>query len=114
MTSSIKHQIEWAIEANKKNAQTLQAMLDVYQKLEPEGWTPKIYEQFVRELYRVQMCVVHRGTILSLIDMFEEINADDLPDESHYLYDDQNQFTRQDFERVKESVNAALIGLPPA
>ncbi|WP_442592508.1 hypothetical protein ACSBPU_12975 [Parapusillimonas sp. JC17] len=115
MRPSIKHQIEYAIEANAKNAKTLVSMLELYGKLEPEGWTPRIYDQCIRELYRVQMCVVHRGLINDLFRLADQVNADDLPDR-RYTYDDDGdgpEFARQDLQRIKDALQAALDGLPP-
>ena len=116
MAGALKHQLEYALSANKRNAQALETMLEVYGKLEPEGWTPKIYDQCIRELYRVQMCVVHRSLINDLVRLADQINQDDLP-ERRFHYDDDDgdapEFMRQDLQRIKDALQAALRGLPP-
>lgn len=113
MSAGIKYQIEYAIAANEKNAKSLKALLDLFSKLEPEGWTPGIYAQCVKELYRVQMCVVHRSLIRDLFRMAEQVDIESLPDLRSCGDDDEAAFTKDDFVRVKDALDSALAGIPP-
>lgn len=115
MTAGLKHQLEYALSANQRNAKALETMLEVCGKLEPEGWTPAIYDQCVRELYRVQMCVAHRSLINDALRLADQINADDLPEHrTHYDEDDDvPELTRHDLQRIKDALQATLNGLPP-
>lgn len=112
MSESLRHQLEWALKANQRNAETLNSLLEIQKKLEPEGWTPDIYAHFIKELQRVQMCVVHRHLIIDILSMMDsEVETDHLP--SGRFDDDDDSFTRRDFDRIRERLETSLSGLPP-
>jgi len=109
MTYGVKQQIKASITANKKNIAALEAMLDVYGSLEPNGWTPEIYHQCVSELQRVQMCVVHRSVIHDVLKLADQVQ-EDLPDEN---YDDDRQFFLGDLAPLRAALEISLRGIPP-
>jgi len=114
MESALRHQVEHAIKVSKQNGTTLALMLELLDKIQPGGWTPKIYDQAVRELYRVQMCVVHRSLVLDLIRVLELVEVDALPERvPHDKDDDDPPFTKIDLTRVRDGLAAALKGLSP-
>lgn len=113
MSAGIKYQIEHAIAANERNAKSLKALLDLFSKLESEGWAPEIYAQCAKELYRVQMCVVHRSLIRDLFKMAERVDVDSLSEHRDCDGDDEPAFTKDDFVRVRDALDAALAGISP-
>lgn len=115
MKGNIKHQIEYAINVNQKNAESLRTLLNISETLEPEGWSPDLYAECINELRRVQMCVVHRSLVFDLLQLCELININDL---AEYRSDDDGygcdrEITRSDYKRIIDRLEQALEGLPP-
>ncbi|MFY1885169.1 hypothetical protein ACOTCJ_25810 [Achromobacter xylosoxidans] len=109
MNGNLRHQVEYALKANAENAKALNAMLELFEKLEPEGWTPEIYAECVKELQRVHMCVIHRSLAWDLIRLIDATDPDYLNEDDS----DDPEITGPLLGRFRESLSQALKGIPP-
>lgn len=109
MNGNLRYQVEYALKANADNAKALQAMLELFEKLEPEGWTPEIYAECVKELQRVQMCVIHRSLAWDLIRLIDATDPVYLQEDDS----DDPEITGTLLGRFRDSLSQALKGIPP-
>lgn len=109
----LKYQIERSLKASERNAETFHRLLKMVEQLEPNGWTPDTYAEIVKELYRVQMCVVHRSLVLDMKGAMKEIERDDLLKYRNCNDEVDDSFTGNQYGRLLDSLDHALMGHPP-
>lgn len=86
--------------------QHLESMVAVIAAYEEGGWNPEIYKDFVAELSRLGMCVVHRGALRDMQAIIGGLDRDDLPAK----LDEDDQATNR-IKRVESAIEQAVRGL---
>ncbi|WP_368647760.1 hypothetical protein ABRZ00_12940 [Castellaniella ginsengisoli] len=102
----IKSEILRSIESKKSDIERLESMADVIAGYEETGWTPDIYKDFVAELSRLGMCVVHHSVLQDMQAIIGGLDRDDLP----LKLDEDDQATDR-IKRVESAIEQAFRGL---
>lgn len=108
--SWIKSEIQRSIKSKKTDIERLESISSVVAEYEEAGWTPDIYKDFVVELSRLGMCVVHRSVltdvqvIIGWLDREQLLRDQDCPHEDGDL-------TINCVERVEAAIEQSFRAL---
>ncbi|WP_368641730.1 hypothetical protein ABRZ03_02545 [Castellaniella ginsengisoli] len=102
----IQSEIHRSIESKKSDIQHLESMAAVIAAYEEGGWNPEIYKDFVAELSRLGMCVVHHSVLQDMQAIIGDLDRDDLP----LKLDEDDQATDR-IKRVESAIEQAFRGL---
>lgn len=105
-TKWIQAEIQRSIEAKKSDVDRLESMAAVIAGYEEAGWTPGIYKDFIAELSRLGMCVVHHSVLRDMQAIISALDRDDLPAK----LDEDDQATDR-IKRVESAIEQAFRGL---